>query len=123
MKKKEVIAQGQTLIKFEAHLWVYTILVILIGIMWGIGKAAVYKYIPEYFPNEVGIVGGMVGLIGGLGGFIGPILFGYLLDFTGLWTSSWIFVFLTSAVCLYWMHRTINKLNKKAAPDLQNKIE
>ena len=123
VKKKEVLAQGQTLIKFEAHLWVYTILVILIGIMWGIGKAAVYKYIPEYFPNEVGIVGGMVGLIGGLGGFIGPILFGYLLDFTGLWTSSWIFVFLTSAVCLYWMHRTINKLNKKAAPELQDKIE
>ena len=123
VKKKEVLAQGQTLIKFEAHLWVYTILVILIGIMWGIGKAAVYKYIPEYFPNEVGIVGGMVGLIGGLGGFIGPILFGSLLDFTGLWTSSWIFVFLTSAVCLYWMHRTINKLNKKAAPELQDKIE
>ena len=123
VKKKEVLAQGQTLIKFEAHLWVYTILVILIGIMWGIGKAAVYKYIPEYFPNEVGIVGGMVGLIGGLGGFIGPILFGYLLDFTGLWTSSWIFVFLTSAVCLYWMHRTINKLNKKAAPELRDKIE
>ena len=123
VKKKEVIAQGVTLIKFEAHIWVYTILVILIGIMWGIGKAAVYKYIPEYFPNEVGIVGGMVGLIGGLGGFIGPILFGYLLDFSGLWTSSWIFVFLTSAACLYWMHRTINKLNKKAAPELQDKIE
>ena len=123
VKKKEVIAQGVTLIKFEAHIWIYTILVILIGIMWGIGKAAVYKYIPEYFPNEVGIVGGMVGLIGGLGGFIGPILFGYLLDFSGLWTSSWIFVFLTSAACLYWMHRTINKLNKKAAPELQDKIE
>ena len=120
---KDMIAQGVTLIKFEAHIWVYTILVILIGIMWGIGKAAVYKYIPEYFPNEVGIVGGMVGLIGGLGGFIGPILFGYLLDFSGLWTSSWIFVFLTSAACLYWMHRTINKLNKKAAPELQDKIE
>ena len=123
VKKKEVIAQGVTLIKFEAHIWVYTVLVILIGIMWGIGKAAVYKYIPEYFPNEVGIVGGMVGLIGGLGGFIGPILFGYLLDFSGLWTSSWIFVFLTSAICLYWMNRTINKLNKKAAPELQDKIE
>ena len=123
VKKKEVLAQGQTLIKFEAHLWVYTILVILIGIMWGIGKAAVYKYIPEYFPNEVGIVGGMVGLIGGLGGFIGPILFGYLLDFTGLWTSSCFFLFLTAGVCLYGIHRKINKQNKKAAPELQDKIE
>ena len=69
------------------------VLVILIGISWGIGKAAVYKHIPEYFPNEVGVVGGMVGLIGGLGGFVGPIIFGYLLNYTGLWTSSWIFIF------------------------------
>lgn len=60
-------------------------------------QEVVYKHIPEYFPNEVGVVGGMVGLIGGLGGFIGPILFGYLLDFSGLWTSSWIFVFIVSA--------------------------
>lgn len=80
VQKKQLLAQGVTLIKFEAHIWVFSILVILIGIMWGIGKAAVYKHIPEYFPNEVGVVGGMVGLIGGLGGFIGPIVFGYLLD-------------------------------------------
>ena len=96
---------------------------ILIGIMWGIGKAAVYKYIPEYFPNEVGVVGGMVGLIGGLGGFMGPILFGYLLDFSGLWTSSWIFVFVVSALSLYWMNVTINRMNRKAAPELQEKID
>ncbi|WP_435525449.1 hypothetical protein [Chryseobacterium indoltheticum] len=73
-------------------------------------KAAVYKHIPEYFPNEVGVVGGMVGLIGGLGGFIGPILFGYLLDFSGLWTSSWIFVFIVSAISLFWMNTIIKKM-------------
>lgn len=121
--KKELIAQGVTLIKFEAHIWVYTILVILIGIMWGIGKAAVYKHIPEYFPNQVGVVGGMVGLIGGLGGFVGPILFGYLLDYSGLWTSSWIFVFIVSAVSLYWMNSVIQKITKKAAPEVHDKIE
>jgi NNP family nitrate/nitrite transporter-like MFS transporter len=96
----EKLIKGNTLIKFEAHITVFSILVILIGIMWGIGKAAVYKHIPEYFPNEVGVVGGMVGLIGGLGGFIGPILFGYLLDFSGLWTSSWIFCIHSFRHCL-----------------------
>ena len=91
--------------------------------MWGIGKAAVYKHIPEYFPNEVGVVGGMVGLIGGLGGFIGPILFGYLLDFSGLWTSSWIFVFTVSATSLFWMNSIIKKMTNKAAPHLKDRIE
>ena len=123
VQKKQLLAQGVTLIKFEAHIWVFSILVILIGIMWGIGKAAVYKHIPEYFPNEVGVVGGMVGLIGGLGGFIGPILFGYLLDFSGLWTSSWIFVFIVSAISLFWMNTVIKKMMHNEAPHLKDKIE
>jgi NNP family nitrate/nitrite transporter-like MFS transporter len=123
VQKKQLLAQGVTLIKFEAHIWVFSILVILIGIMWGIGKAAVYKHIPEYFPNEVGVVGGMVGLIGGLGGFIGPILFGYLLDFSGLWTSSLIFVFFVSAISLFWMNIVIKKMTHKEAPHIKDKIE
>ena len=57
----------------------------------GIGKAAVYKHIPDYFPDDVGVVGGIVGVLGGLGGFVCPVIFGYLLDATGLWTSCWMF--------------------------------
>jgi NNP family nitrate/nitrite transporter-like MFS transporter len=123
VKKKELLAQGITQIKFSANLWVYVILVILIGISWGIGKAAVYKHIPEYFPNEVGVVGGMVGLIGGLGGFVGPIIFGYLLNYTGLWTSSWIFIFIVSVLCLLWMHRTIINAMRAKSPNFTRDIE
>jgi NNP family nitrate/nitrite transporter-like MFS transporter len=123
VKKKELLAQGITQIKFSANLWVYVILVILIGISWGIGKAAVYKHIPEYFPNEVGVVGGMVGLIGGLGGFVGPIIFGYLLNYTGLWTSSWIFIFIVSVLCLLWMHRTIINVMRTKSPNFTRHIE
>lgn len=123
VKKKELLAHGITQINFSANLWVYLSLVILIGISWGIGKAAVYKHIPEYFPNEVGVVGGMVGLIGGLGGFLGPIIFGYLLNYTGLWTSSWIFIFLVSVLCLVWMHRTIIKAMRTKSPNFVRQIE
>lgn len=123
VKKKELIAKGITQIKFEANMWVYLVLVILIGISWGIGKAAVYKHIPEYFPNEVGVVGGMVGLIGGLGGFLGPIIFGYLLSTTGLWTSSWIFIFAISTICLIWMHKTIIKAIRVQIPQFSKHIE
>jgi NNP family nitrate/nitrite transporter-like MFS transporter len=123
VKKKELIAKGVTAIHFSANMWVYLILVILIGISWGIGKAAVYKHIPDYFPTEVGVVGGMVGMIGGLGGFFGPIIFGYLLTATGIWSSSWIFILLFSAVCLIWMHITVTKIMNEKQPILSKEMD
>lgn len=107
--KKQLLAKGITHIYFQANVWVFAILVILIGSIWGMGNAGVYKHIPDYFPEEVGVVGGMVGVLGGLGGFFGPIIFGYLLEGTGLWTSSWLFILLVSIFCLIWMHRAIQK--------------
>ena len=123
MKKKQLLAKGTTRIVFQANMWVFTVLVVLIGIIWGIGKAAVYKHIPEYFPNEVGVVGGMVGVIGGLGGFVCPIVFGYLLQGTGLWTSSWMLMLLISAIALWWMNSVINKMMRERDPMLNKQIE
>ncbi|MCF6278786.1 MAG: MFS transporter [Flavobacteriaceae bacterium] len=116
--KKQLIAEGKTRIYFQANLWVFAILTIIIGSIWGIGKAAVYKHIPDYFPEEVGVVGGMVGVLGGLGGFVCPILFGYLLEGTGMWSSSWILMLFLSAVCLVWMHRVVQIMIDKNVPRL-----
>lgn len=123
VKKKQLIARGTTHIYFQANIWIAAVLVFIIGTLWGIGKAAVYRHIPDYFPNDVGAVGGMVGLLGGLGGFVSPIIFGYLLEWTGLWTSMWIFLFFISAICLWWMHATITKMRDKAAPQTRGKFE
>ncbi len=110
VKRRELLAKGITRIYFQANIWIFAVLVIALGSIWGIGKAAVYKHIPEYYPNQVGVVGGMVGVIGGLGGFVCPIIFGYLLEWTGLWTSCWMFMFLIASVALFWMHRVISKM-------------
>lgn len=123
IKKKQLVAKATTRIYFQANIWVFVILVTLIGAIWGIGKAAVYKHIPEYFPNEVGVVGGMVGVIGGLGGFACPILFGYLLEYTGIWTSSWVLMWLISGVCLWWMHKVITRMFVKESPHLAKHLE
>lgn len=123
VKRKELLAKGVTKIYFQANVWIFAVLVILLGTIWGIGKAAVYKHIPEYFPEQVGVVGGMVGVLGGLGGFVSPIIFGYLLDGTGLWTSSWMFMFFLSAVCLIWMHAVIQKMMREKHPVLMKKME
>ena len=121
--KKQLLAQGTTRIYFQANMWIFIGLVMLIGMAWGIGTAAVFKHIPEYFPTQIGLVGGMVGLIGGLGGFVGPILFGYLLTGTGLWTSSWMFVWVLSMICIIWMHLVITNMMARRSPDLKDKFE
>lgn len=123
VKRKQLIAKGTTVISFQANIYVFASLMLLIGIVWGIGKAGVYRFIPDYFPNEVGVVGGMVGVIGGLGGFFCPILFGYLLNWTGLWTSSWMLMLAISILCLYWMQSAIRGVIKKKSPELAKQIE
>jgi NNP family nitrate/nitrite transporter-like MFS transporter len=123
VKKKELLAKGVTRIFFQANVWIFAVFVILLGSIWGIGKAAVYKLIPDYFPEEVGVVGGMVGVLGGLGGFFCPIIFGYLLEYTGLWTSCWMFMFVLSLACLLWMHLTVQKMMREKHPEDMQKIE
>ena len=81
------------------------------------------KLIPDYFPEEVGVVGGMVGVIGGLGGFVCPILFGYLLEGTGLWSSCWMFMFALSLVCLLSLHYVVKKMMVEKHPKDMRKIE
>ncbi len=56
VKKRELLARGVTHVFFQANVWVFTTIVFLAGIMMGIGKAAVYRHIPDYFPNDVGVV-------------------------------------------------------------------
>jgi MFS transporter, NNP family, nitrate/nitrite transporter len=79
-----------------------------------LGKAAVFKHIPVYYPKHVGAVGGLVGMIGGLGGFVLPIVFGALLDLTGIWTSCFALLFIIVAVSLAWMHLAIRAMERAA---------
>ncbi len=90
----------------------FVILTIILGFFMSLGKAAVYKHIPDYYPNNVGSVGGIVGLIGGLGGFCCPIIFGILNDLLGIWTSCFMFLFLIVLVSLIWMHLSILSFEK-----------
>ena len=123
VKIKQLLAKGVTRIYFQANIWIFAFLVIILGSIWGIGKAAVYKHIPDYFPDEVGVVGGMVGVIGGLGGFFCPIVFGYLLEFTGIWTSCWMFMFVVSSICLIWMHKAVQIMLHKHHPESMRHLE
>ena len=121
--RRQLLARGVTRVYFQANIWIFTALVFVVGILMGVGKAAVYKYIPEYFPREVGVVGGIVGVLGGLGGFFCPVAFGLLLQATGIWTTCWMLFFALSLVCLVWLHLVVRSILARCAPHLAHRIE
>jgi NNP family nitrate/nitrite transporter-like MFS transporter len=49
----------------------------------GLGNGAVFKLVPQYFPQSVGAVTGLVGAMGGLGGFFPPLALGIIRQQTG----------------------------------------
>ncbi|MFV0491761.1 MAG: MFS transporter [Pseudorhodobacter sp.] len=93
---------------------IFLAVIFTLGFFMSLGKAAVYKHIPSYYPQNVGTVGGLVGMIGGLGGFFLPLLFGWLRDVTGLWSSCFIVLFVLVVGCLGWMHLSIRKIERSA---------
>jgi NNP family nitrate/nitrite transporter-like MFS transporter len=101
----------------------FTVLAFVLGFFMSLGKAAVYKHIPVYYPKHVGAVGGVVGMIGGLGGFILPIAFGALNDFIGIWTSCFMLLFLISASSLAWMHFAIRRMERRHHPSLAGETD
>ncbi len=96
----------------------FTVLVFVLGFFMSLGKAAVYKHIPVYYPDNVGAVGGVVGMIGGLGGFILPIVFGAMNDAIGVWTSCFMLLFVLVATALAWMHFAIRRMDVARHPQL-----
>ncbi|QIK62510.1 NarK/NasA family nitrate transporter [Leucobacter viscericola] len=103
-----VLATGAMMV--PSNVWVFTVLLFVVGIAMGVGKAAVFKHIPEYFPKDVGAVGGLVGLIGGLGAVALPPLFAYAQEWTGLSMQSATFgvLFGIALISLVWMQVVVS---------------
>ncbi|MBT7613686.1 MAG: MFS transporter [Rhodospirillaceae bacterium] len=92
----------------------FVITIFVLGFFMSLGKAAVYKHIPVYYPKHVGSVGGLVGMIGGLGGFVLPIAFGAMNDLTGVATSCFMLLFGLVAIAILWMHFSIRSMERRA---------
>jgi NNP family nitrate/nitrite transporter-like MFS transporter len=88
------------------NVYLFTALMFLLGIAWAFGKASVFKYISDDYSHNIGAISGIVGLAGGLGGFVLPILFGALLDLTGIRSSAFMLMYGVVWVSLIWMYWT-----------------
>ena len=96
--------------------WTFTALMFLMGVAWAVGKASVFKYISDEYAGNIGVVSGVVGLFGGLGGFFLPIMFGALVDLTGVNSSVFMLLWGITLVSLVWMYWTEIVPTRSSAP-------
>jgi len=96
----------------------FTICVIALGVTQGIGKASTIKYIPVYYPRDVGAVVGLVGCLAALGGFAMPPLFAYLKEWSGEARSMFGVVLALSLTSLVWLHVVVSRV-PRARPSQQ----
>lgn len=83
--------------------WVFTAILFIVGLMWAFGKASVFKHIADDYPDNIGVISGIVGLVGGLGGFLLPIFFGLLVDLTGIRSTAFMVLFAFTTVSVVWL--------------------
>ena len=96
---------------YRLGLWPFVSLMFVLGCAMGIGKASVYKYIPDYFPKDVGAVGGIVGMLGALGGFFLPPAFGILGRWSGVPQLAFLPLLGLTAWSLLWLHLVVLRLH------------
>jgi NNP family nitrate/nitrite transporter-like MFS transporter len=70
------------------------------AIFLGLGTGAVFKLVPQWFPDRVGAVTGVVGAAGGLGGFFPPLVMGVVKSATGGYALGFCLLAGVAAACL-----------------------
>ncbi|MGV8805040.1 MAG: MFS transporter [Polaromonas sp.] len=101
-----VTVSGPATFHLGLNIYAFTALMFILGIAFAFGKASVFKYISNDYPENIGAISGIVGLAGGLGGFVLPILFGVLMDVTGIRSSAFMLMYGVVWVSLIWMYWT-----------------
>lgn len=97
---------GPTTFHLGLNVYSFTALMGVLGVAFAFGKASVFKYISDGYPKNIGAISGIVGLAGGLGGFVLPIMFGALMDLTGIRSSAFMLMYGVVWVSLIWMYFT-----------------
>jgi NNP family nitrate/nitrite transporter-like MFS transporter len=77
-----------------------TIACLTMALALGLGTGAVFKLVPEWFPDRVGAITGVVGAAGGLGGFFPPLVMGVVKSATGGYAIGFALMALVALACL-----------------------
>jgi MFS transporter, NNP family, nitrate/nitrite transporter len=111
----------QVTVSIKVNVWVFTLLIFIIGIAQGFGRASVFKAIYEYYPNHMGSVGGAVSMVGALGGCTLPLMFGLAVDWVGVYSACFMLLYGVLSVCMLLMY--IANQNERHEKRLAHAIE
>jgi NNP family nitrate/nitrite transporter-like MFS transporter len=70
------------------------------AVFLGLGTGAVFKLVPQSFPDRVGAITGVVGAAGGLGGFFPPLVMGIVKSATGGYALGFVLLSGVAVTCL-----------------------
>lgn len=85
--------RGPAEFHIELTLLPFTALLFALGVAFACGMASTFKYVGDDFPQNMGVVTGVVGLVGGLGGFLLPVLFGAILEWLAISSSCFMLLY------------------------------
>ncbi len=87
------------------HIVPLTICCLTVAVALGLGTGAVFKLVPHWFPDEVGVVTGVVGAAGGLGGFFPPLVMALVKGVTGSYMLGFVLLAVVAGICLVVLQR------------------
>jgi NNP family nitrate/nitrite transporter-like MFS transporter len=95
--------EKEVVLEININIWLFTILIFVIGIAQGLGRASVFRTLYDYYPEQLGTAGGMVAAIGALGGCTLPLMFGLSQDVLGIHTACFMLLYGVLALCMILM--------------------
>lgn len=81
-------------------IFVFTIGALGTAVALGLGNGAVFKLVPQYFPETIGAAAGLVSALGGLGGLFPPLILSVIRNSTGTYALGFLLLALFAFGCL-----------------------
>jgi NNP family nitrate/nitrite transporter-like MFS transporter len=97
------VAALMIIVSMLPSLGVCAFLLVMALSLLGMGNAAVFQLVPQRFPQEIGVITGIIGAAGGLGGFLLPTVLGSLKQITASYGGgflSFAAMSLVGAICV-----------------------
>ena len=96
-----IAVDGAVLAAVASHPTMLTVSIacLTMGVFLGIGSGAVFKLVPQEFPDNPGAATGIVGAVGGIGGFFPPVVMGLIKGWTGSFALGFVGLLMFCIVC------------------------
>ncbi len=97
------------------HMVPLTIACLTMAVCLGLGTGAVFKLVPQWYPDRVGAVTGVVGAAGGLGGFFPPLVMALVKSQTGSYALGFVLMAVVAALA-FTVLIAVSRARSPAAP-------